>query len=79
MQNLTKERKQPPVVITGAQTNGAAKRTGKVYKNKKVIFKNCMPFTNCEIIKTQIDNAEDKDVLIPMYNLIDCSDNYSKT
>ena len=73
MQNLTKERKQPPVVITGAQTNGAAKRTGKV------IFKNCMPFTNCEIIKTQIDNAEDKDVLIPMYNLIDCSDNYSKT
>ena len=55
MQNLTKEQKQPPVVITGAQTNGAAKRTGEVYKNKKVIFKNCVPFTNCEIIKTQIE------------------------
>ena len=29
--------------------------------NKKVIFKNCSPFTNCisEINNTQIDNAED--------------------
>ena len=49
--------------------------------NKKVIFKNCAPFTNCisEINKTQIDNAKDIDIVMPMYNLIEYSDNYAKT
>ena len=49
--------------------------------NKKVIFKNCAPFTNCisQINNTQIDNAEDIDIEMPMYNLIECSDNYAKT
>ena len=48
--------------------------------NKKVIFKNCAPFTNCisKINNTQIDNAEYIDIVIPMYNLIEHSDNYSK-
>ena len=45
--------------------------------NKKVIFKNCAPFTNCisEINNTQIDNAKDIDIVMPMYNLIEYSDN----
>ena len=49
--------------------------------NKKVIFKNCAPFTNCisKINNTQIDNAKDIDIVMPMYNLIEYSDNYSKT
>ena len=49
--------------------------------NKKVIFKNCAPFTNCiiEINNIQIDNAKDIDIGMPMYNLIEYSDNYSKT
>ena len=49
--------------------------------NKKVIFKNCAPFTNCisEINNTQIDKAKDIDIVMPMYNLIEYSDNYSKT
>ena len=49
--------------------------------NKKVIFKNCAPFTNCisKINNTQIDNAEYVDVVMNMYNLIEYSDNYSKT
>ena len=49
--------------------------------NKKVIFKNCSPFTNCvsKINNTQIDNAEYIAVVMPMYNLIEYSDNYSKT
>ena len=49
--------------------------------NKKVIFKNCAPFTNCisKINNTQIDNAEYIDIVMPMYNLIEYSDNYSKT
>ena len=48
---------------------------------KKVIFKNCAPFTNCttEINNTQIDNAKDIDIVMPMYNLIEYSDNYAKT
>ena len=49
--------------------------------NKKVIFKNCAPFTNCisKINNTQIDNAEYIDIVMPMYNLIEYSNNYSKT
>ena len=49
--------------------------------NKKLIFKNCAPFTNCisEINNTQIDNAKDIDIVMPMYNLIEYSDNYAKT
>ena len=49
--------------------------------NKKVTFKNCAPFTNCisKINNTQIDNAEYIDIVMPMYNLIEYSDNYSKT
>ena len=48
---------------------------------KKVIFKHCAPFTNCisEINNTQIDNAKYIDILMSMYNLIEYSDNYSKT
>ena len=48
--------------------------------DKKVIFKNCAPFTNCisEINNTQIDNAKDIDIVMPMYNLIEYSDNYAK-
>ena len=49
--------------------------------NKKVIFKNCAPFTSCidKINNEQIDNTEYIDIVIPMYNLIEYSDNYSKT
>ena len=49
--------------------------------NKKVVFRNCSPFTNC-IIKTnntKIDIAEYIDIVMQMYNLIEYSDNYSKT
>ena len=49
--------------------------------NKKVIFKNYAPFTNCisEINNTQVDNAKDIDIVMPMYNLIEYSENYAKT
>ena len=48
---------------------------------KKVIIKNCAPLTNCisKINNTQIDNAEYIDIVMPMYNLTEYSDNYSKT
>ena len=40
--------------------------------NKKVIFKNCAPFTNCisEINNTQVDNVKDIDTVMPMYNFV---------
>ena len=49
--------------------------------NKEIVFKNCAPFTDwiSEINNTQIDNAKDIDVVMPMHNLIEYSDNYSKT
>ena len=62
--------------ITVNNTAAAANNT-----NKKVIFKNWAPFTSCisEINNTQIDNAKDIDIVVPMYNLIEYSDNYVKT
>ena len=49
--------------------------------NKKLIFKICVPFTNCvsKINNAQLDNIKDIDIVIPMYNLIEHNDNYSKT
>ena len=50
-------------------------------KNEKVILKNCVPFTDCisEIDNKEIDYAKCIDVVMPMYNLIEYSDNYLKT
>ena len=41
--------------------------------DKKLAFKNNAPFTNCisKINNVLIDNAEDLDIVIPMYNLIE--------
>ena len=49
--------------------------------DKKVIFKNCATFTGCisEINNTQVDNAKDIDVVMPMYNLIEYKDTWPKT
>ena len=49
--------------------------------NKKLIFKNNAPFRSClsKINNKFIDNAEDLDIVMPMYNLLEYSDNYSMT
>ena len=68
------------ITITRAEAYDGAKRLDK--RNKGVIFKNSAPFTDCilsEINNTQIDNSKYIDVLMPMYSLIEKSDNYSKT
>ena len=48
--------------------------------DKEVMFKNCAPFTDSlsEINNTQIYNGKYNDVVIPIYNLIEYIDNYSK-
>ena len=47
----------------------------------QLAFKNCVPFTKCitKVDETTIDDAEDLDLVMPMYHLIDYSSNYSET
>ena len=46
--------------------------------NTRLALKNCAPFTKCslEINDEHIDKAENLDIVMPMYNLIEYSDNY---
>ena len=48
---------------------------------KEVAFKNCDPLTNCINEKTMHlkDNAKNTEVVVPIYDLMKYSDNYSKT
>ena len=50
-------------------------------RNKSVAFKNNAPFINCvsKIDNKLIDKAEDLDVLMSMFNLLEHSKNYRKT
>ena len=67
------------IAITGAGGNAHARNADK--RDKGVTFKNCASFTKCisRINNTDINNAHDFDIVMPMYNLIKYSDNYSKT
>ena len=67
------------ITISGTRDDVAARQADD--RNKFVIFKNCAPFINCksEINNTEIDNAKTIDIVMTMYNLIEYSDNYSKT
>ena len=49
--------------------------------DKKLAFQNNVPFISCisKINNTITDNAEDLDIVMPMYDLIEYSKNYSKT
>ena len=55
--------------------------TANPNNRKNVIIENCAQFADCirEIYNTQIDNAKYNDIVMSMYNLIEHSDNYSKT
>ena len=47
----------------------------------KAVFKNCAPFSNCKsrTSNTQVEDAHDIDLVMLIYNLLEYSDNYSKT
>ena len=64
--------------ITGAGDNVATKQADET--GKRLAIKNCAPFTNCisEIKNTQVDNAKDIDIVMPVYNLIEYSENIWK-
>ena len=61
------------ITVTGTSNNSR--------KNRPLSFKNNAPFISCisKIINMLIDNAEELDVAMPMYNLIEYSKNYRKT
>ena len=67
------------IIITGAGVDVVARQADE--RDKGVTFKNCVPFTKCinRINSTEIDNAKDINIVMPKYNLIEYSDNYSKT
>ena len=73
----------PNILVKGTitVTNTASQEQPNNAANKKVILKNCAPFTKCisRINNTQVDDADNIDVVMSIYNLIEYSDNYSKT
>ena len=66
------------LTITGAGADAAARQADG--RHKGVTFKNCAPFTSCksDINNIEIDYCQDIDIIMPMYNLIEYSDNYAK-
>ena len=66
---------------TAANVNATNTANNNDFGDKKLVFKNNAPFINCisKINGVEIDNAEDLDVVMPMYNLLEYSKNYKKT
>ena len=67
------------ITVVGAGTDTAAIAADR--DSKQAAFKNCASFTNSitEINNTQVENAKDLDVVMPLHNVIEYSDNCSKT
>ena len=67
------------ITITGAGDDAAARQGDE--RDKGVAFKNCAPFTNglSEINNIQLDDCKDIYIVMPLYNLLEYSDNYAKT
>ena len=53
-------------------------RAANAVNATRLALKNCAPFTKCnlEINDERVDTAENLDIVMPMYNLIEYSDNY---
>ena len=68
------------IVVKGIITVSAEERD-RGERNRQVTLKNNAPFISCvsKINRALIENAEDLDIVMPMYNLLDYSKNYSKT
>ena len=54
-------------------------KVADVAANTNVAFKNCAPFTRCvtHINYEHVETAENLNIIMPMYNLIEYSDNYA--
>ena len=71
------------IFVKGTTTVPNTAAAGAVVNNtnKKVVFKNCAPFSSCitEINNTQVDYAKYINIVMSMYNLIEYSNVCSKT
>ena len=63
----------PYILVTGNIQNKPA--------NSVVAFKNCAPFRICDVTvnNEHVKKAEDLDILMPMYNLLEYSDNHQES
>ena len=52
-------------------------KVATVAADTNVVFKNCAPFARCvtHINDEHVETTENLDIIMPMYNLIDYSDN----
>ena len=66
---------------TAANATATNNANNNAFGDKKLVFKKNAPFINCisKINGVKIDNAEDLDVVMPMYNLLEYSKNYRNT
>ena len=67
--------------ITVVEQGANASAIAADRNDKEVVFKNCVPFIKCinKINNTEVDNVEDLDIVISMYNLLEYSENSAKT
>ena len=54
-------------------------KVAAVAADANVAFKNCAPFTRCVIHMNDehVETAENLEMIMPMYNLLEYSDNYA--
>ena len=69
------------ILVKGAIDLSAAAVNENVKDEENFEFKNNAPFRSCisKINSTLIDNLEDLDIVMPMHNLLEYSQNYSMT
>ena len=71
------------IVVKGTITLHARRGANNIRdrENRPLAFKNNAPFISCisKINGALIENAEDLDVVMPIYNLLEYTKNYSKT
>ena len=65
---------------TAANVTATNTANNNAFGDKKLLFKNNAPFINCvsKFNGVKTDNAEDLDVVMPKYNLLEYSKNYKK-
>ena len=69
------------ILVSGTITVTSQGNVIRDKKNRPLILKNNAPFISCitKINNELIEDAEDLDVVMPMYNLLEYSKNYRKT
>ena len=67
--------------IAAAVADGDPQRKQPLTEVTQVVFKNCAPFKKCstEIDGTLVNETDFINITMPIYNLIEYSDNYSDT